>query len=123
MSGCDHCCGSCEVCGKCAGSIVLNAGELNMLEKLRQIPFLPVARSASSLDPIYLEDSDCSVEEYTMILRSLDKKGLISIDFDQPLTHFAGQAYAAYPIRGSFALTARGQEVLDVLEVQGIGEA
>ena len=36
MSGCDHCCGSCEVCGKCAGSIVLNEGELNMLEKLRQ---------------------------------------------------------------------------------------
>ena len=123
MSGCDHCCGSCEVCGKCAGSIVLNEGELNILEKLRQIPFLPVARSADSPDPIYLEDTDCSLEEYTMILRSLDKKGLISIDFDQPLTHFADHAYAAYPIRGSFALTARGQEVLDVLEVQGIGEA
>ena len=119
MSGCDHCCGSCEVCGKCAGSIVLNEGELNMLEKLRQIPFLPVARSASSLDPIYLEDTDCSVEEYTMILRSLDKKGLISIDFDQPLKGAYGKAYAPYLIRGSFALTAKGQAVLDILEIQG----
>ena len=29
-------------------------------------------------------------------------------------------AYASYPVRGSFALTQRGQQVVELLDVQGI---
>ena len=52
-------------------------------------------------------------------MQCLEKRGLISIDYDQPLKNFRTEAYAAYPIRGSFALTARGQQAVDFLEYQG----
>ena len=52
-----------------------------------------------------------------LALLCLEKKGLISLDYDQPL---GGCDYGAYPLRGSFALTARGQRVLELLEIQGI---
>jgi hypothetical protein len=45
---------------------------------------------------------------------------LISIDYDLPLKGATGKTYETYPIRGSFALTARGQRVLELLEMQGI---
>ena len=32
-------------------------------------------------------------------------------------------AYTGYPVHGSIALTARGQTVLDMLEIQGIEES
>ena len=117
MSGCGNCCGSCGSCGE----MVLAPGELMVLGKLAQIPFLPVARRADCPDPIYLEDSDCSKEEYTNILLCLEKRGLISIDYDKPLKSFDDAAYSAYPIRGSMALTERGQKVLELMEYQGIG--
>ena len=91
-----------------------------MLHKLAQIPFLPVARCMDSTDPIYLEDRDYTPEEYSLILQSLEKKGLISLDFDIPLKGFHSEAYNGYPILGSFALSARGQHVLQLLELQGI---
>ena len=119
MSGCGNCSGSCESCTGCHGALVLNEGEIRMLQKLGQIPFLPVARKADSMEPVYLEDGDCTVEEYSLILQCLEKKGLISIDYDAPLKGFRSEAYAGYPIRGSFALTARGQQILDVLDIQG----
>ena len=91
-----------------------------MLRLLSQIPFLPVARKLGDDTPVYLEDSEKTPEEYSLILQCLEKRGLISIDYDQPLKSFQDAAYAAYPIRGSFALTQRGQQVLDLLDVQGI---
>jgi hypothetical protein len=48
---------------------------------------------------------------------------LISIDYDMPLKGAYGDAYLPYPVRGSFALTAKGQEVAEILELQGIIEA
>ena len=66
------------------------------------------------------EDADKTPEEYSLILQCLEKKGLISLDFDKPLRGFDESAYAAYPIRGSLALTQRGQTVLELLEYQGI---
>ena len=47
----------------------------------------------------------------------MEKKGLISLDYDQPLR---GCDYGAYPVRGSFALTQRGQRVLELTEIQGV---
>lgn len=123
MSECNRCsdsCGSCcGSCSSCAGSISLNEGELHILRKLEQIPFLPVARKADSEEPVYLEDNDYTVDEYSLILLCLEKKGLITLDYHIPLKGFNSPAYSAYPIQGSFALTQRGQQVLDVLDVLG----
>lgn len=117
MSKCGSCCGN---CGGCGGAMELAAGEIRMLLRLGQIPFLPVARKMGDDIPVFLEDNDETVEDYSLILRCLEKRGLISIDYDMPLAGFDDSAYAAYPIRGSFALTARGQQVVELLEYQGV---
>ena len=123
MSGCGHCsgnCGGCSGCSGCGGAMELTRGEIDMLLKLGQIPFLPVARKMGDENPVYLEETERSVEEYGLILLCLEKRGLISLDYDKPLRSFDDAAYGAYPIRGSFALTARGQQVVELLEMQGI---
>ena len=123
MSGCGNCsgkCGGCSGCTGCGGTMELSRGEVDMLLTLGQIPFLPVARKMGDDIPVYLEDDRYSPEEYSLILQCLDKRGLISIDYAQPLKGFDDKAYAAYPIRGSFALTQRGQRVLELLEWQGV---
>ena len=116
------CHGNCGSCGGCAGELVLSQPELDFLNVLAENAFLPVARSAADHRPIYLEDEAQTVEQYSLILICLEKKGLISIDFDRPLKGADMSAYQGYPIQGSIALTARGQEVLDVLDKQGAKE-
>ena len=44
MSGCNGCCGNCGSCGSSGGCMELTMGEIEMLQTLAQIPFLPVAR-------------------------------------------------------------------------------
>ena len=117
-----RCSGNCEGCGGCAGQLVLSQPEINLLMKLGQIPFLPIARSASDPKPMYLEDEDETSDQYSLILICLEKKGLLSLDFDIPLAGCGGEKYKKYPILGSMALTKRGQDVLDVLEKQGATE-
>lgn len=117
-----HCNGNCGHCGGCAGELVLSQPEIDMLYDLAENAFLPVARQAGDNTPVYLEKQDQSREQYSLILTCLEKKGLISIDFDKPLQGADMSAYADYPIHGSLALTARGQEVLDVLDKQGAKE-
>ena len=113
------CSGNCGSCGGCARELTLSEGELQMLDTLGEIPFLPVARKMGDLTPVYLEDEKYSVDEYSLILQCLEKKGLVSLDYDKPLKNFDDSAYAAYPIRGSFALTARGLQAVELLEIQG----
>ena len=115
-----NCSGNCASCSGCARELVLSEQEVEFLQTLGQIPFLPVARKMGDLDPVYLESGD--PEEMGLILQCLHKKGLISLDFDKPLKGFDEAAYAAYPIRGSMALTERGHKVLELLEYQGITE-
>ena len=91
-----------------------------MLSALGQYSFLPVARKADDMTPVYLEDSSCTQEEYSLILQCLEKKGLISISYEKPLPGADMSAYRGYPVHGSFALTERGYAVLDLLEKQGI---
>ena len=117
MSGCKDCAGGCSGCSK---ALELTPSEIRILQKLGQIPFLPVARTAADPFPIYLCDD--SAEETGFVLQCLEKKGLISIDFDAPIKGFSEEAYSAYPICGSFALTLRGQQVLDLLDIQGVNE-
>ena len=123
MGHCGNCsgnCGGCTGCTGCGGAMELSRGEIDMLLNLGQIPFLPVARQMGDETPVYLEETDRSLEEYGLILLCLEKRGLISIDYTQPLKGFDDKAYEAYPIRGSFALTSRGQRVLELLEWQGV---
>lgn len=123
MSGCEHCSGSCAGCTGCTGcggALELTEGEIRMLMALGQIPFLPVARKMGDDTPVYLEESVYTPAEYSLILQCLQKRGLISIDYHQRLKGFDGSAYKEYPILGSFALTERGQRVLELLELQGI---
>lgn len=87
-----------------------------------RIPFLPVARRADSEEPVYLESMDATVREYALILLCLEKKNLVSIDYSAPLKGFSYAGYEKYPVKGSVALTNRGQQVLDLLEKQGIQE-
>lgn len=122
MSNCD-CSGSCASCGGCAKALVLTPAELAMLQKLAQTPFLPVARRADDMTPVYLEDNDYTPEEYSLILACMEKKGLIDLDYHQRLAGFDYSAYSTYPLHGSMALTARGQEVWETLEFQGIQDA
>ena len=70
------------------------------------------------LTPVYLESGEQT--EMSLIIQCLEKKGLLSLDYDQPLKGFNGSAYATYPIQGSMALTERGHKVLEMLEYQGI---
>ena len=113
------CNGNCSACSGCARELVLTEKEINFLNLLAQYAFLPVARSMGELIPVYLEDGDR--EEMSIILQMLEKKGLISLDYDKPLSGFDMSAYAAWPIHGSMALTERGQKVLELMEYQGIG--
>ena len=115
------CNGNCASCSGCARELVLTKKEIDFLNILGQIPFLPVARKMGDLTPVYLEEGD--PEEMSLLLQCLEKKGLISLDFDKPLRGFNEAAYAAYPIRGSMALTERGQKTLELLEYQGVHEA
>ena len=112
------CGGNCGACSGCALELVLTGKEIDFLNILGQYAFLPVARTMGDLTPIYLEDGDR--EEMSLLLQCLEKKGLVSLDYDKPLAGFDMRAYEAYPIRGSMALTERGQKVLELMEYQGI---
>ena len=114
------CNGNCAACSGCARELMLTEPELEFLNTLAQIPFLPVARKMGDLTPVYLEEGTEKAEQYGLILQCLEKKGLISLDYDKPLGGFEDSRYAAYPIRGSVALTQRGQQVLELVEYQGI---
>ena len=112
------CNGNCVSCGGWARELVLTGKEIDFLNMLAQVAFLPVARSMGDLTPVFLEEGER--EEMSLLLQVLEKKGLISLDFDKPLKGFDMGAYAAFPIHGSMALTERGQKVLELLEYQGI---
>ena len=111
------CSGNCSSCSGCARELVLTEAEVAFLEELAQIPFLPVARFMGDDKPAFPEKD---TPEMTLLLQCLEKKGLISLDYDLPIRDCD---YGVYPIRGSLALTQRGQSVLELLQIQGLGEA
>lgn len=117
MSHCGSCSGSCH---GCARELTLTEPELHILRSLGQIPFLPIARRIDDATPIYLEDDAYGQEEWALALQHLERKSLITLDFDQPLKNTDLSRYAPWPIQGSMALTARGQQVLDLLDLNGI---
>lgn len=112
-------CANCGNCGGCGKSLTISQPELKLLEKFGQIPFWPVARKADDMTPVFPEEPG---EETSIILQCLEKKGLITIDYDEPLAGTDPAQYGAYPVRGSMALTARGQWVLETAQLQGVWE-
>ena len=112
------CSGNCSGCSGCSGALVLGPEEIGALKMLGQIPFLPVARKMGDLTPVCLEEGMGS----SLTLELLDKKGLISLDYDMPIRGVFEEKYSCFPIVGSMALTARGQQVLEMIELQGVEE-
>ena len=124
MSECRSCSGSCGSCGSSGGcqfasQLYMGPDEVKLLRMFAQTPFLPVARKRDDMVPVYLEDQQFSPETYSILLQLLEKKMLISIDYDAPLKGASMEKYSAYPVHGSMALTARGQGVLELLDMQG----
>lgn len=117
MKNCEQCGGG---CGGCARQLELTQPELHILKTLGQIPFLPVARRSDDSMPVYLEDDAYDTETYCLALLCLEKKLLVELDYHTPLKAFDYSAYAAYPLQGSMALTARGQQVLELVELEGV---
>ncbi len=111
--GCNHNCGS---CGGCARVLELTEGEVSLLRSLGQYAFLPIARRADDMVPVYLEEPG----DWSLVLQVLEQKRLVSLDYDKPLAGAYGEGYAAYPVKGSAALTARGQKVVEMLDIAGI---
>ena len=93
--------------------MTLVPAEYALLQTFAVTPFLPVAASWNLKTPIYLEDSEFSQEEYSWAVQALALKGLVRIDFDY-------SAYRSYPMHGSMALTAAGQDIVEQLEIQDI---
>ena len=123
MPNTPHSCDSCPSCGACpgCGDLLLTRDELTALRAFAQTPFLPLARRADDEVPVCL-DLPVDPDRVAPVLRNLESKGLVSLDYHLPLSNFDYSAYAPWPLHGSAALTAAGQEALDSLEVQGIEE-
>lgn len=125
--GCGESCGGgCGGCGGCGGGcgreLWLTEGEVALLERFAQLAFLPIARRWDSEEPMYLEDGADKAALNGDLLKALQFKGLISIDYDMPLSGFDYAAYEGFPCRGSMALTEAGQRAIELLEVQGMEE-
>lgn len=110
-----NCSGNCNGCSGCRGSLFMSAEEIVFLEEMAQVPFFPIARKVDSDDFIC---PDKSGMEETIIL--LEKKGLISLDYDKPLNGYDYRDCKGYPVRGSGALTARGIQILELVQIQGV---
>ena len=124
MGNCDNCGGSCNKCAACGGcgqGLELTMEEIRFLQELGQFSFLPVARKMSDMIPVYLENGEEKAEEMSLVIQCLEKKMLIDICYD-PLPGADMSAYKGYPVHGSIGLTARGHQVLELIEVQGIEE-
>ena len=122
--GCGHdhcgtCCGG--SCGGCGGQLELTQKEVELLRLFAQIPFLPVARRRDSETPVFLENGADAAEACGAAITALYQKRLIQLDYDLPLLNFDYGEYSQYPCRGSMALTAMGQTVVELLEIQGVG--
>ena len=109
-------------CGRCGGALLLTDVELALLRRFGETPFLPAAAEWNMKAPIYLEEQKWSKAEYSAAILGLSEKGLIRLDYDLPLKNFDYKSYQSYHLHGSMALTARGQDILEQIEIQGIEE-
>ena len=105
MTDCTSCGGCAGGCGGCRSHVLLlTEPELRLLRQFAELAFLPAACTRTDETPVYLDGSENRAQTSAAIL-AFDYTG-----------------YEAWPIRGSMALTAAGQEALDSLDIQGCGE-
>ncbi len=111
-------------CPGCPGAreLELTREELNLLTLLGQLAFLPAARRWDSEIPVCLEEGMNGTEASSAAILGLERKGLIDLDWHTALAGFDYAAYDPWPCHGSMALTARGQQVLEVVEIVGVQE-
>lgn len=124
--GCNTCggdCGGCTQSSDCQyhGGLMMTVPELDFLKQMAVLPFLPVARKLGEETPFYYDPQEPD-RDFGNLLLCLEKKGLITLDYDKPIAGIADPHYADYPLFGSMALTLRGQRVLELLDIQGIQE-
>ena len=120
MSGCTGCGGCASGCGGCQSHVLLlTEAEIRLLRRFGDLAFLPAACTRTNETPVYLSDLGGRAEISAAIL-ALQVKRLISVDFALPLQGFDYAGYEDYPVRGSMALTAAGQEALDSPEHPGL---
>ena len=113
---CGRCCGG--EYGSCGGVALLSDGEVEILLDLMQYSFLPVA-SDDHGKPVYRESTARSEADYAVILLDMQKRGLIRIDYDIPLSNYEYRLYSDCSHFGSIALTRHGQGVAAQIEIQG----
>lgn len=114
-SGCGACCSR--------GELLLCREEIVLLLALGQYAFLPVLTTYAGGEPRYApipEDATYFAANFSDLLLSLERKGLISLDSDMPLTNadYGKERSASTTLCGSIALTMRGQEVLDWVNLE-----
>lgn len=107
------CGGDCASCSGCSRELSITSEELDVLRLLGQMAFLAIARKPDSMTP------SCQVCR-GIVLEHLERKGLVSLDYDLPLRGFDYDVFPGLKVHGSMALTARGQQVLELLEMQGV---
>lgn len=114
------CTNNCVDCRGCAKGIYVTNEEVHILRSLGEIPFLPVGRKADDMTPVCLE-FEGDRELCSAALIHLQAKDLIDIDYRSVLKGWDMTAYQAWPVHGVISLTLRGQQVLDNMELMGIG--
>lgn len=114
-------CDACDACDACpgCGDLLLTVDELTVLKRFAGLPFLPLACGTEDGIPVCLE-LEGDPDRIAAVLRNLESKGLVSLDYRLPLSNFDYSDYAAWPLRGSMALTAAGQDALEALDIQGV---
>ena len=72
MADCKNC-GGCNGCSGCGKALELSQGEIDLLQALGQFSFLPVARKADDMTPVYKEEQIYTTEEYSLFIQLLEK--------------------------------------------------
>ena len=120
---CGSCCGGSCGGGGCGQTVYITKEELKLLREFSQLPFLPVALSMGKGTPVYLREGETQPsEEVTTAIQMLQQKGWIRVDYSIPLQNYDYAAYSGYLQKGSMALTAKGIDLLEQLEITGIEE-
>ena len=84
------------------------------------VNYIDSARGYTVSEELIGEALDGIRDKFVLATKSMSRtKEAMAKDIDISLKNFRTDAYAAYPVRGSFALTARGQQAVDFLEYQG----
>ena len=113
---CGQCCGS--LCGSYGNRIPLSDAEIEILLELAQYSFLPVASNDHDT-PVFRESSSRSEADYAATLLDMQKKGLIRIDYDIPLSNYEYQLYSDCRHHGSMVLTSFGQDMTEQVWIHG----